>query len=60
MTLREEVERDMGLTTKTKINKVMLGPSAWRKTVKYWFVLGVGFCLGSITAGIIVVIAGLT
>jgi hypothetical protein len=55
MTLRQEVERDLGVT-ETRTSRFKLGPSAWRKTMKYWFVLAVGFCLGSITAGVISVI----
>jgi hypothetical protein len=53
-TLRQEVERDLGVT-ETPISRIKLAPSAWRKTAKYWFVLCVGFCLGSITAGVIAV-----
>jgi glycerol uptake facilitator-like aquaporin len=57
-TLRQEVERDLGVTV-THTSKVR-APSAWRKTAKYWFVLGVGFCLGSITGGILAVIVGVS
>jgi hypothetical protein len=55
MTLRQEVERDLGVA-ETLTGRVRTAPSAWRKTVKYWFVLGVGFCLGSVTAGVMAVI----
>jgi hypothetical protein len=37
-----------------------LGPSAWRKTLKYWTALVLGFILGSITAGIFAVLMGVT
>ena len=55
MTLRQEVERDLGVA-ETLTSRVRMAPSAWRKTLKYWFVLGVGFCLGGVTAGVIAVI----
>jgi hypothetical protein len=58
MTLREEVERDMGV--RGSQGKGVKAPSAWRKTSKYWFVLGVGFCLGSITGGVLAVIVGVS
>jgi hypothetical protein len=33
-------------------------PSAWRKSMKYWAALMLGFVLGAIGAGVLVVIAG--
>ena len=33
-------------------------PSAWRKTMKYWAALVLGFVLGAVGAGALVVIVG--
>jgi glycerol uptake facilitator-like aquaporin len=60
-TLREEVERELGLSP-GKVGKrspawyIHQAPSAWRKTMKYWAVLILGFILGGITAGFVAVI----
>jgi hypothetical protein len=53
-TLRQEVEREMGVSV-THTSKVR-APSAWRKTAKYWFIMGIGFVVGAATAGAIAVL----
>ena len=58
MTLRQEVERDLGIMNGDQPT-AKSAPSAWRKTAKYWFILGVGFVLGSATAGALAVIVSL-
>lgn len=65
MTLRDEVESQMGCTP-AKIGKrspawfIHEAPSAWRKTLKYWAALVLGFVLGAIASGILVVVLGVT
>jgi hypothetical protein len=66
MTLREEVEAELGCT-KTQSGKIgqryyaalALGPSAWRKSMKYWAALWLGIVLGAIGAGVMAVFVGL-
>ena len=63
MTLRQEVEAELGISP-AKVGKripafwIHQAPSAWRKSMKYWAALMLGFVLGAIGAGVLVVIAG--
>lgn len=58
MTLRDEVEADLGVTPakigrRTPVWYIHQAPSAWRKTLKYWAALMLGFVLGAIAAGVL-------
>jgi hypothetical protein len=60
---REKAEADMGIIAKpgkvgmrTPTWTINVGPSAWRKTMKYWAVLWLGFIIGSISAGVMAVV----
>lgn len=62
-TLREQVEAELGCTP-AKVGKrtpawyIHQAPSAWRKTLKYWSALALGFVLGGIFSGVLVVLMG--
>jgi len=63
MTAREQFEAEHFGITPAKVGKryhaaAAWGPSAWRKTLKYWAALALGIVLGAIGAGVLVVIAG--
>lgn len=58
-TLRQQVERDMGVTELPPPPRTPLGPRAWKTAVKYWGALLVGFLLGSFTAGVLSVAAAI-
>ena len=53
MTLRQEVEAELGLIP-GKVGKripafwIHQAPSAWRKTMKYWAALALGWVLGTL------------
>jgi hypothetical protein len=62
MTLRQEVEAELG-TTPAKVGRryhaaAAWGPSAWRKTLKYWSAFALGIVLGAIGAGALAVFVG--
>lgn len=60
MTLREEVELQLGVAKvgkRTPAFWIHQAPSAWRKTMKYWSALALGFVIGSVFSGVIVVFA---
>lgn len=52
-TLRQQVERDMGVAELPQLPRNPLGPRAWKTAVKYWGALLVGFLLGACTAGVL-------
>lgn len=54
ITLRQQVEQQLGVGTDQPTARS--APSAWRKTIKYWFALGVGFVAGAVAAGVIAVL----
>jgi hypothetical protein len=63
MTSREQFELDHFNISPAKVGQryhaaMAWGPSAWRKSMKYWAALMLGFVLGAIGAGVLVVIAG--
>jgi hypothetical protein len=63
VTAREQFEQEHFGIRPAKVGKryhaaAAWGPSAWRKTMKYWAALMLGFVLGAIGAGVLVVIAG--
>jgi len=63
MTSREQFELDHFGISPAKVGRryhaaMAWGPSAWRKSMKYWAALMLGFVLGAIGAGVLVVIAG--
>ena len=64
MTAREKFEQEHFGITPAKVGRrspafwIHQAPSAWRKTLKYWAALMLGFVLGAIGAGVLVVIAG--
>jgi hypothetical protein len=63
MTSREQFEQEHFNISPAKVGQryhaaVAWGPSAWRKSMKYWAALMLGIVLGAIGAGVLVVIAG--
>jgi hypothetical protein len=63
MTSREQFELEHFNISPGKVGRryhaaMAWGPSAWRKSMKYWAALMLGFVLGAIGAGVLVVIAG--
>jgi hypothetical protein len=64
MTSREQFELDHFGISPAKVGRrnpafwIHQAPSAWRKSMKYWAALMLGFVLGAIGAGVLVVIAG--
>jgi hypothetical protein len=63
VTSREQFEQDHFNISPAKVGQryhaaMAWGPSAWRKSMKYWAALWLGFVLGAIGAGVLVVIAG--
>jgi hypothetical protein len=64
MTSREQFEREHFNIRPAKVGRrnpafwIHQAPSAWRKTVKYWAALMLGFVLGAIGGGVLAVIAG--
>jgi hypothetical protein len=63
MTLRQEVEAELGISP-AKVGRrnpafwIHQAPSAWRKSMKYWAALMLGFVLGAIGAGVLAVFVG--
>jgi hypothetical protein len=64
MTAREQFEQEHFNIRPAKVGRrnpafwIHQAPSAWRKSIKYWAALMLGFVLGAIGAGVLVVIAG--
>ena len=64
MTSREQFEQEHFGISPAKVGRrnpafwIHQAPSAWRKSMKYWAALMLGFVLGAIGAGALVVIAG--
>ena len=64
MNAREQFEQEHFNISPAKVGKrspafwIHQAPSAWRKSMKYWAALMLGFVLGAIGAGVLVVIAG--
>ena len=63
MTAREQFELDHFGISPGKIGQrhhaaKPYPPSAWRKTMKYWAALVLGFVLGATTGGMLAVVAG--
>jgi hypothetical protein len=63
MNAREQFEQEHFGIRPAKVGQryhaaVAWGPSAWRKSMKYWAALMLGFVLGAIGAGALVVIVG--
>ena len=64
MTSREQFEQEHFGIRPAKVGRrnpafwIHQAPSAWRKSMKYWAALMLGFVLGAIGAGVLVVIAG--
>jgi hypothetical protein len=64
MTSREQFEQEHFNISPAKVGRrspafwIHQAPSAWRKSMKYWAALMLGFVLGAIGAGVLVVIAG--
>jgi hypothetical protein len=64
MTSREQFEAEHFGIRPAKVGRrnpafwIHQAPSAWRKSMKYWAALWLGFVLGAIGAGVLVVIAG--
>ena len=63
MTSREQFEQEHFGIKPAKVGQryhaaVAWGPSAWRKSMKYWAALMLGIVMGAIGAGVLVVIAG--
>lgn len=63
MTSREQFEQEHFNISPAKVGKryhaaLAWGPSTWRKSMKYWAALWLGFVLGAIGAGVLVVIVG--
>jgi uncharacterized membrane protein YoaK (UPF0700 family) len=64
MTSREQFELDHFNISPAKVGKripafwIHQAPSAWRKSMKYWAALWLGFVLGAIGAGVLAVFVG--
>ena len=63
MTSREQFEQEHFGIRPAKVGRryyaaVAWGPSAWRKSLKYWAALWLGVVLGAVGAGALVVIVG--
>jgi hypothetical protein len=64
MTSREQFEQEHFNIRPAKVGRrnpafwIHQAPSAWRKTMKYWSALMLGFVLGAIGGGVLAVIAG--
>jgi hypothetical protein len=64
MNAREQFEQEHFNISPGKVGRrnpafwIHQAPSAWRKSMKYWAALMLGFVLGAIGAGVLVVIAG--
>jgi hypothetical protein len=58
---REKIEAEyfgMGKVGQKYHAPAAWGPSAWRKTMKYWAALALGIVLGAIAAGVLAVVVG--
>ena len=63
MTAREQFEQEHFNISPAKVGHryhaaVAWGPSAWRKSMKYWAALWLGIVLGAIGAGVLAVVVG--
>jgi hypothetical protein len=63
MTSREQFEQEHFGIRPAKVGRryhaaVAWGPSAWRKSMKYWAALWLGIVLGAIGAGVLAVFVG--
>jgi hypothetical protein len=63
MTSREQFEQDHFGISPGKVGQryhaaVAWGPSAWRKSMKYWAALMLGIVLGAIGGGVLAVFVG--
>jgi hypothetical protein len=63
MTSREQFEQEHFGISPAKVGRryhaaVAWGPSAWRKSLKYWAALVLGFVLGAVGAGVLAVFVG--
>jgi hypothetical protein len=64
MTLREQFEHEHFNIRPAKVGRrnpafwIHQAPSAWRKSMKYWAALWLGFVLGAIGAGALAVFVG--
>jgi hypothetical protein len=63
MTSREQFEQEHFGISPGKVGQryhaaMAWGPSAWRKTVKYWAALWLGIVLGAIGGGVLAVVVG--
>ena len=64
MSLREQFELDHFNISPAKVGKripafwIHQAPSAWRKTMKYWSALMLGFVLGAVGGGVLAVFVG--
>jgi ABC-type uncharacterized transport system permease subunit len=63
MTSREQFEQEHFNISPGKVGQryhaaMAWGPSAWRKSMKYWAALMLGFVLGAIGGGVLAVVVG--
>jgi hypothetical protein len=64
MTSREQFEQEHFNISPAKVGRrspafwIHQAPSAWRKSMKYWAALMLGFVLGAIGAGVLAVVVG--
>jgi hypothetical protein len=63
MTSREQFEQEHFNISPAKVGKryhaaMAWGPSAWRKSMKYWAALWLGIVIGAIGAGVLAVFVG--
>jgi glycerol uptake facilitator-like aquaporin len=63
MTAREQFEQEHFNISPAKVGRryhaaAAWGPSAWRKTLKYWAAFVLGIVLGAIGAGVLAVVVG--
>jgi hypothetical protein len=63
MTAREQFEAEHFGIRPAKVGRryhaaAAWGPSAWRKSMKYWAALMLGIVLGAIGAGVLAVVVG--
>ena len=63
MTSREQFEQEHFNISPGKVGRryhaaMAWGPSAWRKSMKYWAALWLGIVLGAIGAGVLAVVVG--